>query len=317
MPSRRTRNTAISVALEGAYGSTPGTYNPILLTGVPDFQIDPDVVPRDLVRGFYGASEELIGTRRSVLKFTTELAGSSALGTAPPWGLLLRGCGFFETLTAATRVEYLPVTQIQESLSIRFNRDGVQYLSRGARGTGVFNMNAYDRPTIDWEFWGFDTQAAAIAVGTPAFTPWQRPLVITDANSGNIKLGSSYATGVVSAGTVYNSRGMSIDIGNTLQHMKMLGNEAIDITDRQSTGKAQVELIDTDELTWRTDINANTLTTMSFSIGPAAQNVTFFMPNMQRTKPQTMDYQGKLLMSVDLRLLPTSTGNDETRIIVK
>lgn len=317
MPTRRTRNTAIAFAIEGSYGSTPGTYKPILVTGVPDFQIDPDVVPRDLVRGFYGASEELVGTRRAVMKFTTELAGSSALGTAPEWGGLLRGCGFAEALTAVTRVEYTPITQVQESLTFKFNRDGVQYLSRGARGTATFNMMAYDRPTIDWEFWGFDTQATAVGVGTPALSAWQRPLVITDTNSGNIKLGGTYAAGGVTGGTAYNSRGMSIDIGNTLAHMKMLGSEAIDITDRQVGGKATFELTDTDELTWRTDINANVLASMTFAIGPALQNVVFHMPNMQRTKPQTVDYQGKLLMDVNLRVIPTSSGNDELRIIVK
>lgn len=317
MPSRRTRNTAISVAIEATYGASPGTYAPILLTGTPSFMIDPDVVPRDLVRGFYGASEELTGTRRAVMKFTTELAGSSALGTPPEWGKLIRGCGFFETITAVTRVEYLPVTQTQESLSFKFNRDGVQYLSRGARGTAVFNMTAYDRPTIDWEFWGFDTQATEVAVGTPSLSAWQRPLVITDANSGNIKLGSSYAAGGVTGGTAYASRGMTIDVGNKLDHQKMLLNEAIDITDRQMSGKSTLELTTADELTFRTDINANTLTSMSFNIGPALQNVIFHMPNMQRTKPQTADYQGKMLMEMDLRLLPTNSGNDECRIIIK
>lgn len=317
MPSRRTRNTAISVAVEGSYGASPGTFAPILLTGTPDFMIDPDVVPRDLVRGYYGASEELIGTRRAVMKFTTELAGSSALGTPPEWGKLIRGAGFAETITASTRVEYLPVTQVQESLAFRFNRDGVQYLSRGARGTCVFNMTAYDRPTIDWEFHGFDTQATEVAVGSPSLSSWQRPLVITDANAGNIKLGSTYAAGTISVGTAYPSRGMTIDIGNKIEHMKMLLNEAIDITDRQVSGKGTFELTTAEELTWRTDVNANVLSSMSFSIGSGGQQVAFFMPSVQRTKPQTIDYQGKLLMDVDLRILPTNSGNDEFRIIVK
>ena len=316
MSFRRTRNTAISMAIEATYGGTPGAYTPMLLVGTPDFTIDPDVVPRELVRGYFGASEELVGTRRSVLKFKTELAGSSALGTAPPWGTLLRGCGWAETLVASTRVEYLPITNGQESLSMKFNRDGVQYLARGGRGTGVLNMTAYDRPTIDWEFWGFDTAASAVAVGTPTLTAWQRPLVITDGNSGDIRLGSAYAAGAITGGTAYPSRGMTLDLGNKLEHMKMLGGEAIEITDRQMSGKMTVELDAATELTWRTDINANTLSTGSFTIGPAASMVSVFMANLQRTKPQTVDYQGKLLMDTDIRLLPVS-GNDEVRFIIK
>lgn len=316
MSFRRTRNSAISLAMEASYGASPGTFAPLLLTGTPDFNVDPDVVPRDLVRGYFGASEELVGTRRAIMKFTTELAASSAPGTPPEWGKLMRVCSWAETISAEVRVEYAPITQGNESGQVKFNRDGVQYLSRGVRGTGVLNMMAYDRPTVDWELWGFDTQATAVAVGTPSLSAWQRPLVITDANSGNIKLGSTYSAGVVSGGTVYNSRGMTLDLGNVLAHMKELGNEAIEITDRQVVGKMTVELIDTDEVQWRTDINSNTLTSMSFNIGPALSNVAFHSPSMQRNKPQQVDYQGKLLTDVALRFLPTS-GNDEARIIIK
>lgn len=315
MGNRRTRNTIITAAIEGSYGASPGAFAGILLTGTPDFQIDPDVVPRELVRGYFGASEELAGTRRSVLKFSTELAASSALGVAPAYGPLLRACGFAEAITADARVDYTPVTENQESLHMAFNRDGVKYQSRGARGTGKLNMMAYERPTIDWEFWGFDTAATAVAVGTPTYTAWQRPLVITDANSGDIKLGSTYSAGSVSVGTAYPSRGMTIDIGNTLSHMKMLGGEAIEITDRQMSGSMTVELTAAQEVTWRTDINANTLSTAHFAIGASGSRVISFMPNMQRTKPQTIDYEGRLLMQTDLRLLPVA-GNDEFRLIV-
>lgn len=313
---RYTRRSAISVAIEGSYGSTPGTFQPILLSGVPDFTIDPDVIPRENLRGYYGASEELAGTRRSILKFTTELAGSSALGTAPKWSMLLRGSGWAETITASTRVEYLPITDAQESLTMRYIRDGVRYTCRGSRGTGVLNLTAYDRPTIDWTFWGFDTAADEATTGSPSFTGWVRPVVITDANSGNIKLGSTYATGAISSGTAYGSRGMTIDLGNTVEHHKLLMNEAIAITAREVSGKATVELVAADELTWRTDINANATTSMSFQVGPAGNKVGIFMPNVQRTKPQMVDYNGMVLMETELRVMPTVAGNDELRIII-
>lgn len=314
--ARLTRRSAISVALEASYGASPGTFQPILLVGAPDFTIDPDVIPRNTLKGYYGASEELAGTRRSILKFTTELAGSSALGVAPKWSLLLRGAGWAETITASTRVEYLPITDAQESLTMRYNRDGVRYSCRGSRGTGVLNLTAYDRPVIDWEFWGFDTAASEDAVGTPAFTNWVRPVVITDGNSGNIKLGSTYSAGAISGGTAYPSRGMTIDLGNTVDHHKMLVNEAIEITDRNMSGKATVELTAAEEVTWRTDINDNATTSMSFQIGPSTNKVGIWMPSVQRTKPQMVDYNGKVLMDTDLRIMPTTSGNDECRIII-
>lgn len=314
--NRRTRQTAISVAIEASYGGTPGAYSPVLLVGVPDFNVDPDVVPRELVRPHFGASEELAGTARAILRFKTELAGSSALGVAPEWGKLLRFCGMAETITASTRVEYTPITDSPESGAIKFNRAGVQYLCRGARGTATLNLMAYDRPTIDWEIWGFDTQVLEVALTSPSLAAWQRPTVITDANSGNIKLGATYAAGAISGGTIYNSQGTTIDLGNKLDHMKMLGGESIDITDRNVTGSATFELTAAEEVTWWGEMRANTLGAMSFNIGGSGSQVVVHGPSVQRTKPRGTDYQGKQLMTVDTRWLPTS-GNDELRIIVK
>ncbi len=314
--NRRTRNTAITVAIESSYAGSAGTYSPVLLVDVPDFQIDPKVVPRDLVRPWFGASEELAGTAVSILRFKTEIAAPSALGTAPEWGKLLRLCGMAETITPSTRVEYSLITDAPESGSLRFNRAGVQYQCKGARGTVSIDLTAYQRPMFDWTIMGFDTSVTESAIGTPSLTAWTRPLVITDANSGNIRLGGSYSGGAVTGGTAYNSRGMVIDLGNKLDPMEMLGGESVDITERNVTGSATFELTTADEVTWWSDIRANALTSMTFNIGGGGSNVIFHGPSVQRTKPRGTDYNGKQLMTVDTRYLPTS-GNDELRIIVK
>jgi hypothetical protein len=177
-------------------------------------------------------------------------------------------------------------------------------------------MTGYDRPYIDWEIWGFDTSVTEVALTSPSLAAWQRPLVITDANSGNIRLGASYSAGNVTGGTAYNSRGMTLSLGNKVEHMKLIGGESIDITERNVTGNATFELTTADEVAWWTDIRANALTGMSFNIGGAATNVIVHGPSVQRTNPNGVNYQGKQLMGVDTRYLPVS-GNDELRIIVK
>lgn len=315
--ARLTRRQAVSVAVEASYGSSPGTFGPILLVGEPDFTIEPDVVPRDNLRGYFGASEELTGTRRGVLNFTTEIAGSSALGVAPKWGALLRGCGWAETITADTRVEYTPITDAHESLSIRHNRDGVQYLGRGGRGTGTLSLMAFERPTSTWAFRAFDTGASAVSIGSRDFAGWQRPVVVNTANSGSIKLGSSYSSGSISGGTAYPSRGMTLDLGNEVTDTLLIDGEAVEIADRKMSGTMTVELTAAEEVTWRDEINSNTLSSLSFSIGTAGNQVAIHMPNVQRINPQLVNYNGKVLLQVDLRILPTLSGNDECRIIIK
>ena len=319
--NRYFRNTVIQVKIESTYGTDPGSYaaTDCLLVSEVKFQIDRDLVPRNLIRGYMGGSDQLAGTRRSNITFTVEMAGSGTAGTAPAWGKLLRICGMAEAITAAARVEYTPVSTAFTSATVRFFIDGVAYISRGARGTFKMKMNAYDRPEIEFTLQGFDTYAQEAPVPTSSLAAWKRPEVVTDANSGDIVLGGTYTAGAITIGTgaVLKSRGMEIDIGNKLSHMKLLGGESIDITDREVTGKMLVELTATQEVTWRTDINANTLTTVAFRHGSAAgSQIIVWAPGLQRVDPQAEDYEGGVMMAAELRLLPSS-GNDELTICVK
>lgn len=313
---RKTKRTLIQCGIESTYGTVPGSMSSILIED-PDFTIDRDLIPRNLVRKYFGGAEHLIGTRRAIIKFKTEVAGSGTAGTAPAWGMLLRGCGMAEAITAAQMVEYTPISDALESLSFSFNRDGVRYVSRGAMGTVKLDLTAYQRPMFEWEFWGFDTGAAEIALPSADYSAWKRPMVITDANSGDISIGGTYATGAISGGTSLKSQGMQIDLGNKLSHLKLLGGEACEITDRDVTGKMRVELSAADEVAWRTAINANTLTSVGFQIGnTAGARVGVFGATVQRVNPQATDYEGRVLIDADLRFLPNA-GNDDIRIVAR
>lgn len=316
--SRQTNKTVIFAQLETVYGQSPGAVvatDGILISN-PHFDIERDVVSRDLVRGYYGGSEQLEGPRRANISFDVEIAGSGMADVPPPYGVLLRGCGMAETITVASRVEYTPVSTAFDSLSLRYVIDGVHYISRGARGMVAFKMNAYQRPMMSFKFMGFDT-TTVVGPATPDFAAWQRPLVIMDANAGDIRLGGTYATGVVSGGTVLSSKGLEVDLGNKVSHLKLLGGERIDIVSREVSGKMVVELTADQEVTWRTDITANTLTSLGFNFGTVAGNrIAVWAPAVQRVNPQAEDYEGNTMMAADLRMLPLA-GNDDIRIVTR
>lgn len=315
--SRYVRNTAIMFSLEATYGATtPFVSTDAVLIREAKFRIDRDVVPRELKRSFFGGSEHLIGTRRAEIDFEVELAGSGAAGTPPQWGTLLRACGMAEVITAGQRVEYTPVTTGQESGTINFFLDGARFLARGCRGNAMFKLNAYGIPVIAFKVMGFDTFATAAAIPTLSHAGWQRPLVITDANSGDIRLGATLTTGVIAGGTVLPSRGLEVDLGNKLSHVKLLAGEAIDITDRDTKGSATVFLTAAQEVAWRDEINANALTTLGFNIGnTAGHRVGIFGPAVQRIDPQSEEYEGRAMVKTELRYLPTGAGNNELRVI--
>ena len=135
------RNTLILFKLEPIYAtdSVPTGAADALLVSAPS--VTPLVatnVGRDLVRGYLGGSEQLVGTNYVEVSFTLELAGSGTATTPPAWGRVLKACGFAETVAAAS-VDYLPTSAFGASTSatIYYYVDGQVHRLVGARGTFI------------------------------------------------------------------------------------------------------------------------------------------------------------------------------------
>ena len=318
--TRSMKQTAISAELEETYAGAPTGWSAtsVLLISNPSHRVMRGTTPRQIWYPHMGASEELVASRVAEIKFTVELAGSGTAGTPPPWGKLLRACGYAETITAGVRVEYSPVSEDFESLTIRYYRAGMRYASRGARGSVQFKLPAFGIPQAEFTFLGFDTQAwDSAALGAYDLSPWQRPDVLTDEFAGDIRFGCTFATGQVTGGTIVASRGLDINGGQKVEHMELLGGERISITDRETTGQTSVALSAADEVAWRNEINANTLTTLGFNWGGTAGNRgTIFCPAVQRVDPQQEDYKGDLLIQTQLRMLP-KVGNDDMILVLR
>ena len=115
-----TRKRLILLEAEATYGTDP------IPTGVDailvrDLNITPqqsDLVSRDLVRPYLGASEQLLANTRVECTFSVELVGSGVRGTAPGYNKALLACGLAETLVAATSVTYAPVSSSFGSCTI-------------------------------------------------------------------------------------------------------------------------------------------------------------------------------------------------------
>lgn len=319
MAERYTRRSALLAKIEAVPGVQEADFLPtdaVLLAGPPEFTIEPDNVPRNLVLPWMGNSEELPATRRAKLKFKVELVGSGAPGTPPPWGKFLRGCGYAEVITEDERVAYSTINTGFEALSFRFFRDGVRYIAKGGRGMAKLDLSAYAVPMAEFEFWAFDTQAVAAGIPAIDVSDYLTPEVVTDANSGEIRLGATLTGSTLSAGAVLSSRGITWDFGNKLSHQKLLGGEKISITDRSVSGQMAVELTPEQEIAWRTEINGAGTSSLSFTHGSAAgKRVTVWAPRVQRTNPQAIDYEGNILIQTDLRALPGTTGAPELQII--
>lgn len=385
---RFNRNRFLLAKIQPTFGtdSVPtGAANAILLAG------DPSITPynstnidRDLVRGYFGASEQLVGTGYVGIDFKTELQSSGAGGTAPAWGPLARACGFAEVLLAApgtgtcqagststtlnlaagasavddfyngayvsltggtgsgqaalildyvgsTKVAtiapawnvtpdgttaysiaanaaYNPISTAFEMVSMYYWRDGLQRKAINCRGNiDSIEMGIGARPIINWKFMGIDAGVAAVANPSQTLTGWKVPTMITDVNTGDVMLG----------GTVYPSRGLAISGGNKVDFIQLLGGESVDITDRDVTGRIELDLTAAQAATFHTAVRANTLYSLGFVHGTAAgSRVAIQAPQVQLLDQSETDANGRALNGYAMRLLPF-LGNDEVRIVAQ
>jgi len=320
---RYVRNSAILAKTEVTYGTDPtptGGANAILVSNLSITPLNAQNVNRDLIRGYFGGSEQLVGNAHVECKFDVELAGAGTAGNAPAFGPLLIGCGMAETLTASYHAVYDPISASQKGTTIWYYVDGVLHKLNGARGNFDMKMGLGNRPVMSFTFLGLDGGVSATALPTQTLTAFKTPIAVTDGNTSDFTLGSALTLGsaipTITGGVVYPSEGLDLAFGNTLNYVPLLGGESIDIVNRDTTGKVTLDLTAAQQASFHTDIKTNTTTTASFLHGITSGNkVAIFGPAVQRINPAYTDKNGRVMTDMDLRFLPSS-GNDEIKIVV-
>lgn len=322
MADRKVRNTAILAKIETTYGvdSIPtGAANALLISNQQVTPLEATLVDRALVRPFLGGSEQIPGTRYKRVQFDVEAVGSGAAGTAPAWGVLLRGAGMAETVIAATRVDYLPITNAMESASIYYHDDGVLHKLLGARGTFALNLKQGELPKLSFNFMGIDGGDSAIANPSVTLTNFLTPQAIVDANTGDVILGGTCSpTGApaISGGTAYPSLGIeNLDLAHAVNFQALLGGESVEITDRQSAAKLMLDLTAAQEVAFAADVRDAVVRSVGLQHGTVVgRKLLVFAPAAQLTNWQKGELNGKRLVSYDLRVNPLA-GNDDLRIV--
>jgi len=314
---RLVRNMVALAKLESSYGVDPvptGADNAILLSNVTVNPLNAQNVDRDIIRSYLGGSEQLVGTSYVELGFDVELQASGVLGVAPAWAPLLMACGFSEAVTADTRVDYLPVTDDIDSVTIYLYDSGVLHKATGCRGTWQLVGGVGERPVLRFNFIGIYNAITAAANAAPTLTGWKVPKVVTNANSGDLTFGCTYSAGALSGGTAYPSRGLNLSSGNEVNFIPLLGGENVDLTQRAISGNLELDLTAAQEVSFMANVLANTTQSLGWLHGTdAGYKVLMHMPAVQLIDPSKAEISGKRLIGYGLRVLP-SVGNDELRI---
>ena len=305
-----TRKRLILLETESTYGTdpTPDGADAVLVRDLNITPLQSDVVSRDLIRPYMGASEQLLANTRVECTFSVELAGSGTAGTAPRYGKALKACGLSETIVATTSVTYAPVSSSFSSATIYYNIDGVLLKVTGARGTFTINGTVGQIPTIDFTFTGIYNTPTDTALPAVTYANQATPLVFKNGNTTDFQL-LSYAGCLQS---------VTFDMGNTLVYRELVGcTKEVLLTDRAATGTVVLEAVTMATKNYFTAaLTDGTLGNLLFQHGQTAGNIVdFASTKIDIGDVSYSDQDGIHMLNIPYTAVPSTSGNDEFSIV--
>ncbi|HZZ13122.1 MAG TPA: hypothetical protein VFE79_20745, partial [Paraburkholderia sp.] len=248
MTTRLSNKQLLLSKLETTYNTNPTLNGPqaILASNLSFAPNAGSAIPRDRAYPNFGKSQQGMETPYSTLSMDVDMAGSGAAGTAPLYGPLLRACGFSETITASTSVEYSSISGSFESIYQRFNWDGVAQDLGGCRGKVSLKIEANKEPAWTFAFSGLYHPPADISfiTGIPTtLNAWIDPVTVSLANTTFSLFGVNSALS-----------SLSIDWGQKVTFSDKPNRAGIDMTDRVVTATAVVEAASVASIDWDTKV---------------------------------------------------------------
>lgn len=240
-------------------------------------------------------------------EFGVHLTGSTAAGTAPAHGVLLRACGFAETLTALTDAVYNPVGTDFESVTI-YSRVARQLRKLlGTRGSATLSFAAGDYPRINFAMiglWSAATDGAPPSVS--AYPNSAPPLEVTKDNTTFTIFGHAVPL-----------KSLEIQLGVEAKLKDRPNQKGIFIGNRQVAGTISFEWPDLTTWDVEADAAAGTTGVLALVHGTTAGNIVRIdAPVVQISDPKFEEEDGIMMCSASITLIPDA-GNDELIITVK
>lgn len=303
------RKRLILAKTESPYGtdSSPAGTDAILVRDLSITPLQSDVVDRELIRPYLGASEQLLANTRVEVTFQVELAGSGAAGTAPAYGRVIQACGFSQTLSAGVSATYSPVSDTFSSVTIFYNIDGVLHKVTGCRGTFTLNAAVGEIPTIDFTMTGIYNAPTDTAAPSVTYSNQATPLVFKNGNTTGFELLSF-------AGCL---QSVELDMGNEVIYRELVGcSKEVLITNRAVSGTVTIEAPTIAQKDYFTAALGDVLGNLTFQHGQAAGNiVTITSTTVDIGDVSYEDQDGIHMLSIPVTAVPGSAGNDEIELV--
>ena len=304
-----TRKRLILAKTESTYGtdSSPVGTDAVLVRDLSITPLQSDTVDRELIRPYFGASEQLLANTRVEVTFQVELAGSGTAGTAPTYGRVLQACAFSETVSAGVSVTYAPVSATFGSVTIFYNIDGVLHKVTGCRGTFTLNGAVGEIPTIDFTMTGIYNAPTDTAAPAVTYSNQAAPVIFKNGNTTGFEL-FSYSGCLQS---------IELDIGNEVIYRELVGcNKEVLINNRAVTGSVVLEAPTIASKDFFTTALGTSLGNLTFQHGQTAGNiVSFASTSIDIGDVNYEDQDGIHMLSIPVTAVPTGSGNNEISIV--
>lgn len=297
----------VAAKIESTYGVDvvpDAAANTILVQNIDVQPIEMELEDYAPVMPDFGMDEKIVGAFWARISFDVLPSGGGALGTAPNHGVLSRGCGVAQTISAGVSVTHTLISASQESLTIYYWADGVLFKLLGARGDRRERWQARKAPVASYSFTGLHVPMVDAAMATPTLPTVPRPVAVNKSN-----------TVVTIDGYAVILSSFEIGMGNDVQYFNRTGRENVEIVDRMPTGRAVFELPKIAEKNFLGTAGFCTTgaaAAMTIVHGTAAGNrLTRTIPRAQLLKPKFTNEQGVMMLDCELAIARPSLGGSQ------
>lgn len=308
------RNEMILAKIESTYGTdpTPDGTNAIALAGL--VQANPAEQARQVERpvirgGSIGKGSPIFGGSLFGITIEVELKGSGDdVDTPPEFGVLLRACGFQETINAGVSVVYAPRSTGHESCTIWYYQDGVRYRITGCRGNVSFSGTVGEVMKATFTMIGRKT------AGDPTDT--SQPTPTLDAAVPPVFMANNFLSiGAFNPAFTEWSLDMqnAVNAGGNANAPDGFG--VVRITERNPGGEINPEMTLVATQNWIDDWERGNTKALALQLGTAGGNrFEFDVPVMRYIEPSFDDRDGTRSIGISYKADETGSLNDEVTI---
>lgn len=310
--SMKTNRRALIVALEDAYND--GTTTPeaasqaVLAREISTTPLAGNNIDRTFVRPYYGNSPQAPGEKHVQVQVEVELNTSGTPGTPPPWGSMLRACGWSEVIVEGESVTYAPVSENEDSCVFFAHMDGNLHKGRGAHGTPEFTLNGNNIPTIRFTLYGLVSPVTQEELPNVTLSQWKKAPVVNSTNTELLSL--------MGANVPFSQ--FSLNMSNSVEHMsEVVGANEVEINGRGPSGAMQIEDPGVGVKNYF-EVHQNAETgALKLTHGKTAGGIIDFnMPSIGIESPTYADVKGKQMLGINYMPQPVE-GNDEVSIVCR